>query len=359
VCNCHEEVLRLRKALQEARELISSLYQKQCVAEDVLKQVRRDFEAYKQRLMYPTLCENDRVAHYTGLPNKETFLWLLGLFTKPLKYYKGYNVISVSKENQLLLTLMKLRHGMTHKVLGDWFQVSPSCITNIFRTWLSALHTVLFKSMMKNVPSRLKNKKSLPECFAPYSNCRMVIDCTELRVEIPDAMRTKNLVHSGYKGYSTSKGAVGVAPNGTITFVSDLYPGSNSDKTIMRECRILEIFKPGDLILADKGFLVHDMLPPGVTLNIPPFKNTAQFTVAQVRSTTSIARARIHVERANARIKEYSILDCIPASMFSYATQVFQTCCALTNLQNPLIQEVEDEMRLWGNFGGSNDSVEE
>jgi len=345
-CRCKGELEKLKQSLEEARQLISELRQKECIAADVIRELKNNLVLEKERLLFPSLSD-DKIRHYTGLPNKATFLWVLSLFSKPLNYYECKSVVSVSKENQLLLTLLKLRHAFTHQVLGDWFRVSETTVTRIVRTWVSALHIVLFKSAMKNIPSRHKNKKSLPECFTPYPNCRIIIDCTELRVQVPDAMKSKNLVHSTYKGYSTAKGAVGVAPNGTITFVSDLYPGSNSDKTIMRECGVLDSLQPGDLVLADKGFLVHDMLPPGVTLNIPPFKNTAQFTPSQVKNTTSIARARIHVERANARIKEYDILDCIPANMFDYASQLFQTCCALTNLKNPLIAEVEDKMRLW------------
>ncbi|KAK3910841.1 Putative nuclease [Frankliniella fusca] len=343
------EVKKLQADLEEARRIITVLYQKICIAEDVQAQLKSDLEAEKSRLLYKCISESDsKICQYTGLPNKETFKWLLNCFPQPLNYYHGNkSVICLCKENQLLLTLMKLRYGFTHSVLADWFKVSETTVTNVFRTWVNALHTVLFKTLMKTVPSRHKNRLSLPECFAPYRNCRMIIDCTEIRVEIPDSMRHKNLVHSSYKGFSTAKSLVGVAPNGTITYVSDLYPGSNSDKTIVGECGLLNIFEPGDLILADKGFLIHDMLPPGVSLNIPPFKRTAQFTAAQVRATSTIATARIHVERANARIKEYQILECIPVNMFHYSTEIFQTCCALTNLKTPLINEVEDEMRLW------------
>ena len=53
------------------------------------------------------------------------------------------------------------------------------------------------------------------------------------------------------------------------------------------------IIQPGDLVLAHRGFLLHDMLPPGVTLNTPPFENTAHFAPAQVKNTTGIAKSQI------------------------------------------------------------------
>ena len=66
---------------------------------------------------------------------------------------------------------------------------------------------------------------------------------------------------------------IGVAPNAVITYVSKLYPGSTSDKEIVRDCGILEHFETGDLVLADNGFLIQDLLPNGVSVNIPPFLN--------------------------------------------------------------------------------------
>jgi len=64
------------------------------------------------------------------------------------------------------------------------------------------------------------------------------------------------------------------------------------------------IFQPGDLFLADKGFLISDLLPSGVNLNIPPFLVSPQFTPSEVVKTKNIARDRIHVERAIQRLNK-------------------------------------------------------
>ena len=104
---------------------------------------------------------------------------------------------------------------------------------------------------------------------------------------------------------------IGVAPNGVITFVSDLYAGSVSDKYMVKECGLLDHFVPGDLILADKGFLIQDIVPQGTSVNIPPFLNNGKFTESEARATKSIARCRIHVERTNARLKSFKVLNFI------------------------------------------------
>ncbi|KAF0754750.1 THAP-type domain-containing protein [Aphis craccivora] len=79
-------------------------------------------------------------------------------------------------------------------------------------------------------------------------------------------------------------------------------------KKIVGHCGVLNILQPGDLVLADKGFLISDLMPPETSLNIPPFLMSPQFTPSEVLKTKSIARARIHVERVMVRLKKFKIL---------------------------------------------------
>lgn len=116
------------------------------------------------------------------------------------------------------------------------------------------------------------------------------------------------------------------------------YVGSTSDQKIILDSGIH--LEAGDLILADKGFLIKDILPQGVHLNIPPSLRTPQFMAEQVRRTESIAKARIHVERAIHRMKCYRILSFVPESLCTYGDVIFKTAAALTNLQYPLIGEL-------------------
>lgn len=99
---------------------------------------------------------------------------------------------------------------------------------------------------------------------------------------------------------------------------------------------------PGDAVMADKGFLIKDDLPPGVNLVIPPFLTQAQFTADEVRQTYKIATARIHIERANNRMKCFHILDHIPYEYFNLASDIFQLVGSLCNLQKPLIASLAD-----------------
>lgn len=83
-------------------------------------------------------------------------------------------------------------------------------------------------------------------------------------------------------------------------------------------------------------------MPQGVTLNLPPFLNSGQFTRAQAEYTVIIARARIHVERAIQRIKLFAILKFIPQPYRTMASKIIQLCACLVNMQNPLLKEIEN-----------------
>lgn len=70
---------------------------------------------------------------------------------------------------------------------------------------------------------------------------------------------------------------MGVTPSGVVSFVSECYEGSISDKRLVEVSGLLEKLEPGDEVMADKGFQIQDLLAPlGVQLNIPPFLNSNQ-----------------------------------------------------------------------------------
>lgn len=62
--------------------------------------------------------------------------------------------------------------------------------------------------------------------------------------------------------------------------------------------------------MADKGFrIIGDLKALGLELNIPPFTvSGTQMKDTDVELTEKIARHRVHVERAIARVKQFKIL---------------------------------------------------
>ena len=130
---------------------------------------------------------------------------------------------------------------------------------------------------MTTIPSCYKNKLCSPSSFSQYTSCRIVIDCTDVEIATPGLMSQQSATYSSYRGMNSFKVLVGVAPNAVITFVSQLFPDSVSDKEIVQQSGLLDHLATGDLILADKGFLIQDIVSNGVSVNIPPFLEYGKF----------------------------------------------------------------------------------
>ena len=63
-----------------------------------------------------------------------------------------------------------------------------------------------------------------------------------------------------------------MTPSGAISFVSEAYEGSISDRKLVKVSGLLEKLEAGDEVMADKGFTIQDLLIPyGIRLNMPPF----------------------------------------------------------------------------------------
>ena len=96
-------------------------------------------------------------------------------------------------------------------------------------------------------------------------------------------------MYSNYKHHVTYKGLLGIAASGSITFISELYEGSTSDKEIGKRSGILNknIRDDYDSIMADRGFTIQNEVKPlNVELNIPSFLGgKTQLTEAEVKES--------------------------------------------------------------------------
>ena len=151
-------------------------------------------------------------------------------------------------------------------------------------------------------------------------------------------------MYSHYKSHVTYKGLVGVAPSGSITFVSQLNEGSISNKEIVERSGLLNrhLWEANDSIMADRGFTITDLLKPlGVELNIPSFLDgRKQFSEEEVKESQIISSVRIHVERAIQRIKKFKqIRNEIPLTLHGSVNQIWTVACLLCNFMSPLIQK--------------------
>ena len=99
--------------------------------------------------------------------------------------------------------------------------------------------------------------KTMPKSFKEtYPTTRIILDATEIFIDMPSSLRLRSESYSNYEHHNTAKGLVGIAPSEAITFVSDLYAGRCSDKAITKDSCIYDSLEEGDSITADKGFTI-------------------------------------------------------------------------------------------------------
>lgn len=309
----------------------------------------------KNKFSFDFLQNDERLFRfYTGLtvPQFNHLFNSLGESVHTLKYWLGKKTSNrkrrkrnvekkVSAKNQLLLTLMKLRQKFPNQDLAYRFDVSPSTISSIVITWIQFLYKMTMPLWDRMFPSKELIQEHLPACFKTFRNVRIIIDCFEIFVQSSGNFAEQGNMYSSYKNHATLKCLVGISPTGAVTFLSDVYEGSKSDKEIVIDSCFADILEPGDLVIADRGFIIKDILQARkVELNIPPFLNGRDRLTAQEEITTKrIARVRIHVERAIERMKKFKIIGTVlPLSLKPVATQIVKIIGLLVNYQEPLVK---------------------
>ena len=70
---------------------------------------------------------------------------------------------------------------------------------------------------------------------------------------MPSSLLLNSKLLSSYKNHVTLKGSAGIAPSGVITFISQLYSGSFSDREIVERSGFLKLeFDNGDTVMPIK-----------------------------------------------------------------------------------------------------------
>ncbi|CAC5424673.1 unnamed protein product [Mytilus coruscus] len=153
---------------------------------------------------------------------------------------------------------------------------------------------------------------------------------------------------SNYNSKNTFKTLVGITPNGAFSFISDLWTGNISDRSITGRSGYIDLIEKGDHVMADRGVLIKDLsLSKGATLNMPPFTRPSKhgkrrcLTAKEIKESKSIASLRIHVERSIQRLKSYKFLSGVMSiNSLSVANQALKVAAFFCNLMKPLVQKL-------------------
>ncbi|XP_071392573.1 uncharacterized protein [Centroberyx affinis] len=253
--------------------------------------------------------------------------------------YKGS--FQLDPTDQLLLTMMKLRLNLLQEDLAERFSVSQSVVSRVLSYWIDLME----ENMREYIPwlPREIIRATMPQCFKEhYPGTPCIIDCSETPLQKARNLDSRAESFSHYYAQNTVKYLVAIAPCGLIMFISPAYGGRSSDKFITSDSGFLEYLRPGDEVLADRGFTIRDLLcERKVKLTIPAFtKRGAQLSEEDTTSTRRIANVRVHVERIICRLKHFRIISqVVPINLAPKIDKILRICASLCNLRGDMIHE--------------------
>ena len=217
------EILSALECLQ-CDELIGKLADKDDLIKTLKKQLKQKGQEitalnYELKSMKRKMAGNmtyssvqhsqEKLSFYTGLPepSSQVFSSLHSLVAPLVKrLWRGRAVSTkyvrrspqkkmgpqrkLSSQDELLLALMRLRLGLMNKDVAYRFGISPTLASQIFTSWLKALHKVLRHLVYR--PSKEAIIATKPARYVCYPDLRDIIDCSESFIDTP---KTFNFRH--------------------------------------------------------------------------------------------------------------------------------------------------------------------
>ena len=312
-----EEIAAKKLKLNEAGEQVSSI----CFTNDVEQSV--DSSTQTEEFAYLVNTEplplrpfgeeefrnNDKkVQFYTGLPSFD----ILNIVFHRIVPFVNRKSQLLTPFEEFIMTIMKLKLNMPFEDLAYRFNVSVSTVSRTFQAWIIVMDCRL-QPFIK-WPEREVLWHTMPQCFQQSfgKKVTVIIDCFEIFIDRPSNLLARAQTFSSYKHHNTVKVLIGITPQGTISFVSKAWGGRTSDKFLTENCGIIDKLLPGDLVLADRGFTIQELLMfKQAQLAIPAFtRGKDQLDPVEVEETRNIANVRIHVERIIGLLRrKYTILS--------------------------------------------------
>nr|XP_022298373.1 uncharacterized protein LOC111107454 [Crassostrea virginica] len=232
----------------------------------------------------------------------------------PAAFDLNYKCSLLSPQDQLFLTLIKLRQAAEDVELSMLFQVSESTVSKIITTWINFLYFQLKELEDDFWPSMKTIKQHMPIDFSKkFGNTRVILDATEQPIQKPSNVDAQSKTWSSYKHKNTLKTMIGITPNGAVSYISSAYAGSVSDRQIIERSTLLDSnkFSPGESIMTDRGIMTQDLFATqNVYVNTPSLlKGKSQLDPEEIVRDRRVASKRIHVERVIGLAKTFKILN--------------------------------------------------
>jgi hypothetical protein len=224
-----------------------------------------------------------------------------------LRAVGGGDHFDLDPADQLLLSIVWLRHYPTQEVLGYLFGVSDSTALRAVRRWLPLLEQSGRDTMRLPDPGRGRRKK-LPQLLAETPGLAVVIDTFEQRVQRP--RRRQRAYYSGKKKAHTLKSQVVVDEGGRVADVAESRPGRWADLKVLKRSGLRRRLPKDVGALGDLAYVgIADWHPEGLGAT-PRRKPRGQpRPEGDRRFNRAFARRRVVVEHTIGRMRRYQALS--------------------------------------------------
>lgn len=205
---------------------------------------------------------------------------------------------------EVLLTLVYLRHNVSHAVVGQMFSVSADISENTFHEVVLLLRDLCPAHRFNAERKWTKTEPS----WTPDTLDVLLVDSFETpiaRPSLPDAQRK---LYSGKKKRHTLKTQIVTDKYGEVIAIEPGYPGPLSDKTLYEQSAARGQY-PQAARRADLGYQgVPEMLLPHKKKRGKAGEKAKDLTPEQKDENRFAASARIYVEHGVRRCKAWRIL---------------------------------------------------
>lgn len=206
----------------------------------------------------------------------------------------------LSPSQEVFLSLLYLRHNVSHEVVGSLFGVSADTSENTFHEVIQVLQQVC--------PSRRwdaeKRWQKRQPTWQPTDQDCLLIDSFETPIQRPSQDARQRRMYSGKKQRHTLKSQVVADAKGEILELDTGHRGPKADIRIYEESGVEDRYPDADKI-ADKAYQSSDHQK----LHTPHKKpKGGALTQDQREENRRLSQARIHVEHGIRRIKAWRIL---------------------------------------------------
>lgn len=242
----------------------------------------------------------------------------------------------LSIEEQILLTLIYLRHHLTFQILGLMFKVSESTANQVFAYWQKLWRENLPPSLLEQAK---KEGDSLEVLLEELSQYELIVDSGEQSRERPSDYQEQQECYSGKKKDHTFKNQFIVLPLAAdIVDVVVGFPGPKSDINLCRQ--VFHKFHSLQRFSGDKAYTGETQI------RVPKKKpRNGELTQEQKEHNKFLSSTRIFVEHLIRLVKVFRVAqERFRLNKERYAS-VLLTVCGLVRLRISalLLEGVKEE----------------